>query len=87
MRCSKEACKNLREARKFVQDVGELAKKYGVNYFIVTDGASGIHNNGNEAVKVARDAVAKWERENGFDDKEDWSDNPDDFSNYKLKED
>lgn len=83
---TKEACKNPREARRFVQDVAKLAKKYDANYFLVTDGASGTNNNGNPAVKVARDAVAKWERENGFDDKEDWRDNPDDFSKYRLKE-
>ncbi len=81
-----EACKNTRDARKFIQDVQKIAKKYDANYYIVTDGASATNNNGNPAVKVARDAVAEWERKNGFDDKEDWSNNPDDFSNYRLKE-
>ncbi len=79
-----EACKNVQEARKFVQEVGKLAKKYDANYFVVTDGASGTNNNGNPAVKVARDAVAKWERENGFDDKEDWRNDPSDMSHYRL---
>lgn len=45
-----------------------------------------IKNSGNPAVKVARDAVAKWERNNGYNDKEDWSDNLDDTSDYMLKE-
>ena len=68
-----EACKDLKSAREFVAKVGELAKKYDANYFIVTDGASGIHNNGNPAVKNARDSQIKWEREHGFDPDEDWS--------------
>ena len=68
-----EACKDLKSAREFVSKVGELAKKYDANYFIVTDGASGIHNNGNPAVKNARDSQIKWEKEHGFDPDEDWS--------------
>jgi energy-coupling factor transporter ATP-binding protein EcfA2 len=68
-----ESCKDLATARKFVSDVGKLAKKYDANYFIVTDGASGTRNNGNPAVRNARLAQEKWERENGFDPDEDWS--------------
>ena len=68
-----EACKDLKSAREFVSKVGELAKKYNANYFIVTDGASGIHNDGNPAVKNARDSQIKWEKEHGFDPDEDWS--------------
>lgn len=63
----------------------DLAKEYDANFYFVTDGASVTSNNGNPAVKVARDAVAKWEREHGFDDKEDWSENPNNFSNPKKK--
>lgn len=68
-----EACKDLKSAREFVSKVGELAKKYDANYFIVTDGASGIHNNGNPAVKNARDSQIKWEKKHGFDPDKDWS--------------
>lgn len=68
-----EACKDLKSTREFVSKVGELAKKYDANYFIVTDGASGIHNNGNPAVKNARDSQIKWEKKHGFDPDEDWS--------------
>lgn len=68
-----EACKDLKSAREFVSKVGELAKKYDANYFIVTDGASGIHNNGNPAVKNARDSQIKWKKKHGFDPDEDWS--------------
>ena len=71
-----EACKDIDTARRFVRDVGKLAKKYNANYFIVTDGASGTSNgNGgisNPAVRNAREAQIKWERENGFDPDEDW---------------
>ena len=68
-----EACKDLKHAREFVYKVGQLAKKYDANYFIVTDGASGIHNNGNPAVKNARESQIKWENKNGGDPNEDWS--------------
>lgn len=68
-----EACKDLKTAREFVNKVGQLAKKYDANYFIVTDGASGTKNNGNPAVKNARDAQIEWEKNNGFDPNEDWS--------------
>lgn len=70
---AEEACKDVKTAREFVQKVGKLAKKYDANYFIVTDGASGISNNGNPAVKHARDAQIEWEKKNGFDPDEDWS--------------
>ena len=69
-----EECKNLKTARKFVKDVDKLAKKYNANYFIVTDGASGIKNKGNPAVRNAREAQIRWEKENGFDPNEDWGD-------------
>lgn len=68
-----EACKDVKTARKFVSEVGKLAKKYDANYFIVTDGASGIHNNGNPAVKNARDSQVEWEKKHGFGPDEDWS--------------
>lgn len=71
--CLLEACKNVDEARKFVRDVGRLAKKYNANYFIVTDGASGTSNNGNPAVKHARESQIAWERQHGYDPDEDWT--------------
>lgn len=80
-----ESCKSLKEARELAVKVRELAGKYNANFYFVTDGASATSNSGNPAVKVARDAVAKWERDNGYNDKEDWSDNPDDTSDYMLK--
>ena len=64
---------NVKKSRQFIMQVDKLAKKYGVNYFIVTDGASKIHNNGNPAVKHARDEHIKWELDNNSDPYEDWS--------------
>lgn len=65
--------KKLIKARKLVAAVNRLAKKQGLNFFIVTDGASGISNNGNPAVRNAREAQIKWELEHGTDPYEDWS--------------
>ena len=69
-----EACKDVATARQFVTDVDKLAKKYDANYFIVTDGASGVRNNGNPAVRNARLAQIEWEKNNNGDPDEDWSD-------------
>lgn len=80
-----EACKDVQTTRKFVSDVEKLAKKYNANYFIVTDGASGIHNQGEPAVKFHRDKQIEWEKKNGFDPDDDWRNNPDDMTGYKLK--
>ena len=43
-------------ARRFVAEVAELATKYGLNFFVVTDGTSGIRNSGNPAVEHAQGA-------------------------------
>lgn len=63
----------IQKAREFCQEVKELAKKYNLPFFVVTDGASAISNNGCLAVKNARDNHIKWEKENGYDPYEDWS--------------
>ena len=62
----------LELARKFCYEVKELAKKYNLPVFVVTDGASATHNNNCEAVRNARDNHKKWEEEHGFDPYEDW---------------
>ena len=59
-------------ARKLCCEVKELAEKYKLPFFFVTDGASAINNNGCEAVKNARTNHEKWELENGFDPEHDW---------------
>ena len=70
-----EACKDIDTARKFLQDVDNLSKKYDANFFIVTDGASMTRNGRGKsepAVKNARDSQIEWEKKNGGDPDEDW---------------
>lgn len=57
-------------AKEFVDKVRKLADEYNVNYFVVTDGYSSISNNGNDAVRNARKAHMKWEKEHGFETEE-----------------
>lgn len=61
------------KAREFCMKVKELAKEYNLPFFVVTDGASAIDNNGCKAVKNARDSHIKWEKENNIDFSENWS--------------
>lgn len=61
-------------AKEFVSFILNMAKENGLNVFVVTDGASGISNVGNPAVKNAREAHIKWEQQYGFDPDEDWAD-------------
>lgn len=68
------ACKDLKTARDFLNEVKKLAKKYNANFFIVTDGASMINNNGNQAVENARKCQIEWEKKHNFDPNEDWGD-------------
>ena len=63
----------IEKAREFCQKVKELAKEYDLSFFVVTEGASAISNNGCEAVKNARDNHIKWELEHNSDPYEDWS--------------
>ena len=70
-----EACKDVNEARKFLQDVDEISQKYNANFFMVTDGASMTRNSrgeSNPAVKNTRDSQVDWENKNGEDPNEDW---------------
>lgn len=64
---------NIEKARAFCSEVRELARKYDLSFFIVTEGASSISNNGCEAVRNARMCHEEWEKANGFDPHEDWS--------------
>ena len=68
----KEKDNNLEKARKFCSEVRELALKYDLPFFVVTNGASATKNDGCEAVKNARDNHKEWERKHGFDPEEDW---------------
>lgn len=70
-----ESCKDVETARKFLQEVDDLSKKYDANFFIVTDGASMTRNGRGKsepAVKNARDSQIKWEKKNGGNPDEDW---------------
>ena len=70
-----EACKDVNEAKKFLQDIDKISQKYNANFFIVTDGASMTRNGrgeSNPAVKNARDSQVDWENKNGGDPDEDW---------------
>ena len=63
-----ESCKDVETARKFLQEVDNLSKKYDANFFIVTDGASMTRNGRGKsepAVKNARDKQIEWEKKNG----------------------
>ncbi len=62
----------IEKAREFCRKVKLLASEYNVPFFVVTDGASAISNNGCAAVKNARDNHINWEKENGFNPYEDW---------------
>ena len=63
---------NKEKAREFCLEVKKLAKEYDLPFFVVTDGASATSNNNCSAVKNARAAHIKWEKENGYDPFEDW---------------
>jgi len=65
--------KNANKSREFLNEVRKLAKKYNLPFFIVTDGASATNNNGNDAIKHARDSHIEWEKKHGHDPYEDWS--------------
>jgi len=58
--------------KHFLLDVKEIARKYGLPFFIVTDGASMIDNSGCVAVDHARKTHATWEKENNIDPSHEW---------------
>ena len=83
--CITESCKDVETARKFLQEVDDLSKKYDANFFIVTDGASMTRNGRGKsepAVKNARDSQIEWEKKNGGDPDEDWLKHTNESNNY-----
>lgn len=62
-----------KKARQFCQEIKELAKKYNLPFFVVTDGASAISNNGCSAVKNARESHILWEKQHDYNPYEDWN--------------
>ena len=65
--------KDLAKARQFCADVRTLASKKNLPFFVVTNGASAYSNNGNDAIRHARDMHIEWEKTHGEDPDEDWS--------------
>ena len=63
----------IEKSREFCNKVKKLAKQYNLSFFVVTEGASAISNNGCEAVKHARNCHIEWEKQHNFDPFEDWS--------------
>ena len=63
---------NVEKARELCSKVAELAKEYDLPFFFVTEGASITRNNGNDAVRNAREAQILWENKNNFNPDEDW---------------
>ena len=62
----------LTKAQKFCSEVKELAKKYDLSFFVVTEGASTTQNKDCDAVANARQAHIKWEKEHGIDPEHSW---------------
>lgn len=65
--------KDLAKARQFCADVRTLANKKNLPFFVVTNGASAYSNDGNGAIRHARDMHIEWEKTHGEDPDEDWS--------------
>ena len=65
--------KNILKARKFINEVQNLAAKYDLPFFVVTEGASAISNDNCDAVEHARKAHINWEIKNGIDPYHDWT--------------
>lgn len=61
-----------KRARDFCNEVRLLALQYELPFFVLTDGASAINNNGCEAIKNVKAAHTKWELDHGLDPFEDW---------------
>lgn len=68
------------KSRKLCQEVKELASKYNLEFFFITEGASCCNIKTNEAVRHARKEHEKWEIKNGFNPEEDWSNS--NFNNF-----
>lgn len=64
---------NLIKARAFCSEVEKISKKYNLEYFFVTEGASSTKVKNSGAVRNARNNHINWEKENGYDPNEDWS--------------
>ena len=64
---------NLTKAQKFCLEVKQLAAKYNLPFFVVTEGASATCNDDCDAVKNARTAHIQWEKRHSIDSDHDWN--------------
>ena len=64
--------KRLTKSQQFCLEVKELAKKYNLPFFVVTDGASAVVNENCSAVYHARQAHIQWEKENHIKSEHNW---------------
>ena len=62
----------MTNAKQFILEVRDLAKKYNCNFFIVTDGASAIFNKGNEIVEKHRRLQIELDKEMGINPFDNW---------------
>lgn len=77
---------NIVKARQFLIEVEKLSKKYKLDFFIVTEGASMYSNSHNtDAVRNARNKQIEWEKTNKYDPDEDWGDQKSAISKVKIK--
>ena len=64
--------RTLTKSQRFCLEVKQLAAKYKLPFFVVTDGASATYNNDCEAVKHARTAHIRWEKRHDIAPDHDW---------------
>ena len=62
----------IEKAKNFCLEVEKLASKYGLSFFLVTEGASMTRNKDCEAVSNARQCHMEWEKSHKIDSDEDW---------------
>ena len=64
--------KQLTKSQQFCLDVKEIAKKYNLSFFVVTEGASATINKNCPAVEHARKSHIQWEKENHINPEHNW---------------
>ena len=62
----------MTNAKQFILEVRDLAKKHNCNFFIVTDGASAIFNKGNGIVEKHRRLQIELDKEMGINPFDNW---------------
>lgn len=67
------------KARLFCKDVEQLSKKYKLEYFFVTEGASKAKVEKCDAVKTAKEDHIIWKNQNNADSYDDWGKDDENF--------